>query len=182
MSTNKCRYCERNVYARGMCTLHWSRVRRTGNPSVKFSRGSLEEKLDSRTDRRAPHECWPWLGTMRGSYGVMKHEGKDVAAHRLVFYRYNDYFPEVVRHTCDTPECVNPAHLLPGNQQDNVNDRVERGRSAISPGRSNPNARYTEEELDEVRTLRRRGLTYDEIAKLTNVHRSTIARVCRGQK
>ena len=35
---------------------------------------------------------------------------------------------EVARHTCDNPICVNPDHLLPGTQRDNVDDMMRRGR------------------------------------------------------
>ena len=33
----------------------------------------------------------------------------------------------VLRHRCHTPACVNPEHLLPGTQGENIMDMIERG-------------------------------------------------------
>lgn len=36
----------------------------------------------------------------------------------------------LVRHTCDTPNCVEPTHLVLGTTNDNMQDKVKRGRQA----------------------------------------------------
>lgn len=48
--------------------------------------------------------------------------------HRKVHYLRTGEWPEVVRHTCDNPRCVNPEHLIGGTQKDNVQDTINRGR------------------------------------------------------
>lgn len=60
---------------------------------------------------------------------------RSVLLHRLVYCRSNglelaDIAGKVVRHTCDNPRCINPAHLLIGTRADNNRDRADRGRSA----------------------------------------------------
>jgi hypothetical protein len=35
-----------------------------------------------------------------------------------------------VLHSCDNPPCVNPAHLRPGTNDDNVRDKLSRERQA----------------------------------------------------
>lgn len=62
------------------------------------------------------------------TYGRARIAGKHTSLHRKVFLDTYGYLPEVVRHTCDNPRCINPAHLLAGTQQDNMQDRLSRGR------------------------------------------------------
>lgn len=62
-------------------------------------------------------------------YASKRLDGKPMGMHRVVFFERNGYMPEVVRHTCDNPRCINPAHLIAGTHADNSRDMVERGRS-----------------------------------------------------
>lgn len=85
--------------------------------------------------RRGPNDCWLWMGKCsfgrRLGYGCFKIERwQNVRAHRIAFFYANGTWPETVRHTCDTPRCCNPRHLLAGNNLDNIADRVARNRSA----------------------------------------------------
>ncbi|WP_369811150.1 HNH endonuclease signature motif containing protein [Hymenobacter mellowenesis] len=76
--------------------------------------------------------CWKWLAaTTKGGYGRFK-VGKFLAmAHKVSYQFINGPIPEglLVRHTCDNPTCVNPAHLELGTQKDNMQDRIIRGRN-----------------------------------------------------
>ena len=56
--------------------------------------------------------------------------GGNVKVHRLVnsLYTGADIKGLVIRHTCDNIKCINPVHLLPGTQHDNINDMVVRDR------------------------------------------------------
>ena len=62
------------------------------------------------------------------------HHGKSVCvrAHRLVYALANNVsLPsmkgKVVRHLCNNPTCLNPAHLRLGTHQDNLMDSVAAG-------------------------------------------------------
>lgn len=66
-------------------------------------------------------------------YMILQHKWKNYYAHRLIWEIHNGAIPPgmIVRHSCDNRRCINIAHLLIGTINDNVQDRVERGRSAI---------------------------------------------------
>lgn len=85
---------------------------------------------------------------------------------------------KVVRHTCDTPNCINPAHLVLGTALDNVKDRVDRGRSA--KGSSHGSAKLTE---DQVLLIRARKFgSSRSIAAEFGVSHTQIQQIQRGTK
>lgn len=72
-----------------------------------------------------------------GRYGRFSRNGSGwngdqemIGAHRMAFLLTHGHLPTVVRHTCDNPGCVNPAHLQGGTYADNARDMVERNRQA----------------------------------------------------
>lgn len=147
---------------------------------MRYSRGqALLAKLMDRTPNRPDGECWIWGGTRdTAGYGRMRHQGRRVGAHRLMFYAVNGYYPEETRHTCDNPPCVNPSHLLDGTRSTNQRDAFERGRRT-NAGRHNPNARYTPTQIAEVKELCTTH-TLDQVQAMTGVHRSTVHRIRHG--
>lgn len=72
-----------------------------------------------------PDECWPWLGARnkRGGHGVayIGHQ-RSMAAHRAVYQLVIGPIPRelVTDHLCRNPWCVNPAHIEPVTQLENV--------------------------------------------------------------
>lgn len=75
--------------------------------------------------------CWLWGGgTIKAEY---KRYGKisGKLAHRLSYEMHIGPIPNgmFVCHHCDTPLCVNPAHLYAGTHMDNMRDVRVRNRS-----------------------------------------------------
>lgn len=86
--------------------------------------------LDRYTDRTG--ECWLWTGvTARGGYGQLKLNGAKLYAHRSSHEAHSgERIPEGLKvlHSCDTPVCVNLAHLRVGTQSQNMQDCADKGR------------------------------------------------------
>jgi hypothetical protein len=60
-------------------------------------------------------DCWLWRGSMVRDYGQFSVCNNHIMAHRYAYIITNGPVPEGMHlhHECRTPECVNPAHLLP---------------------------------------------------------------------
>jgi len=106
-------------------------------------------------------------------------------AHRYAFYLANGPIAEgvVIRHTCDNPPCVLPAHLLSGTQADNIADRQARGRHRPGHlhGEDHPGHKLTNEDVLEIRVARRNGYSNRELATFYGVSRRTIWMAATGQ-
>ena len=74
--------------------------------------------------------CWEWQGAVSYGYGVIMRNRQRLRVHRVSYELWCGPVPDgmVMRHSCDNPCCVNPAHLTPGTQAENIQDIVARGR------------------------------------------------------
>lgn len=132
-----------------------------------------------------PDSCWEWFGAHKvDGYGRTYHDGKFVMAHRLIYCIANGLdlgeFTRtglLVRHTCDNPPCCNPRHLVPGSAQQNVDDKIRRGRTNAPRGRSVHNALLTEQDVHEIRRRLRAGELRRTLADAFNVALSTIDQI-----
>lgn len=112
-------------------------------------------------------------------YVSCKRNGKKMPIYRHI-YRFFKGAPKkgmVIRHTCDNRRCINPNHLVLGSHQDNVKDRVLRGRSA--KGEANGRSKLTERQVlaiykDKKNTRVELGIKY-------NVHRQAIRKIQLGE-
>lgn len=154
--------CNRDVAYTQLCGAHYYRTRKYGDPH-KTVRTPKEVPLFDRLSLfgwdeviRVPElgACWEWKGnTDWYGYGVLKFEGKTIRAHRAMWEKTHQKAMPRNRnalHKCDNPPCVNPDHIWPGTQAENVFDMHRKGRN--SAGRT-----LTEAQVTEMKRLYRTG-------------------------
>lgn len=177
--------CGREYYAQGYCRKHyyWSRrhgvihARRRPDTPDEASRFHALYRIDE-------SGCWLWQGTIGfDGYPVFVDDrARNVRATRFSYELTHGPLPsgQVIRHRCDTPPCVNPAHLLPGTHADNVQDCVARNRNAF--GEKNGRRKLSRAEVDEIRARwSLGGVTQRQLADEFGLTQSGISRVVSGE-
>lgn len=120
--------CERPVRCKGFCSHHYQQAWRTGSPIIARPNphGSPEERFWAKV--AVSDGCWEWCGHRdKDGYGTLRVGGTQVRAHRFSYELHHGHTDLLVRHTCNNPPCVNPAHLLPGTHLENMADRKAAG-------------------------------------------------------
>lgn len=81
--------------------------------------------------------CWLWTGSCNNyGYGKILNRNKSLAAHRLAYELFIGPIPKglVIDHLCRVPCCVNPDHLEPVTNRENILRGI--GRTAINSKKS----------------------------------------------
>lgn len=110
--------CDRPRRRYGMCDMHSRRWKSNGHTSRMTTEEALWRLIDKREDG-----CWIWLGSReKFGYGKIKRGGRSIMAHRYVYELMVEPVPDgmVIDHRCRQPSCVNPQHLEPVTQRENL--------------------------------------------------------------
>lgn len=132
-------------------------------------------------DPSGPHGCWLWMRSRNpGGYGKTRWDGRDVLAHRRCWEALMGPVPEgqVLRHSCDTPACVNPGHLQMGTHLDNAQDCSRRGRAA---GTGRGKNRLTPDLVRQIRSMAAAGTVRAVIAAAVGVSPRNVWYVLSGK-
>ncbi len=152
--------CGNKYLAKGLCSKHWARDNRYGNPTIVKSVVGVGVSQEDRFWNKISvaentNDCWPWRGTLNNKgypQCGFKIKGKRFALpYRIAYLLHYKTDPESfnVCHKCDNPLCCNPNHLFLGTQQENMLDCSKKNR--ISYGENHPHSKLTE---DNVRFIR----------------------------
>lgn len=110
--------CESPAHCRGWCRSHYMRWYRYGDPHLK---GPTSEDLFWRNVAVTP-SCWLWTGYIADTgYGQFA-SGHTRLAHRISYQLVVGPIPEGLQidHLCRVRHCVNPLHLEPVTQRENL--------------------------------------------------------------
>lgn len=126
--------------------------------------------------------CIEWQGQCDSDgYGKFSIFHGSYRAHRVAYFLYYGVDPgdNLVLHRCDNPRCVNPRHLILGNQQMNIHDMDAKGRrgKVYLKGERSGRAILSE---SEVLQIRRSDKTTAQLAKEYGVSTACIDRARRG--
>jgi hypothetical protein len=143
--------------------------------------------------------CWEWSGPrLPTGYGRFRFGDGVYYAHRTSQELWTGPLTAArphALHSCDNPPCINPVHLRSGTQQDNIADRVERGRSRSAEGPHPSNwvtnsvpapacerTRRTKYDPADIFLLRSKGLTMAQIAVQIGSSQAHVCLVLQGKR
>ena len=139
----------------------------------------IAERLIARIEFDTNGGCWLWSGATDGygygSLGVAR--GRTGKAYRVSYATFVGPIPPLahVLHRCDTPACINPAHLFLGTHRDNMDDMFAKGRNA--KGAALPHTTLTENDVLMIRARVAAGETRAAVARDYPVSQPTISRI-----
>lgn len=125
---------------------------------------------------RPAEGCWGWIGAKhpKSKRGTITIASIATTAPRLAYMLFVGDIPDMgghhgacVCHSCDNPNCVNPAHLFIGSQLDNLTDMRAKGRSKTK-------TLLTDEQVVAIRRDPRRSR---EIADVYGVSQSVVCNI-----
>lgn len=130
----------------------------------------------------SPNSCWLWTANKdKDGYGRLRIQNKDDGAHRISFIIYYGDIPSncCVMHKCDTPSCVNPTHLVVGNNILNTKDRDFKQRQA--KGEKNGNCKLTKKQVAKIKELSASGLSSRKVGRIFGISKTHVLYI-RGGK
>lgn len=178
--------CGKSYLARGVCDMHYRRLRRSGHVPPK---PPLVRRFWSKVAAGDGRSCWTWTAALNDSgYGVFNLSGRMVRAHRIAYEFSYGPIPDgmQVDHVCRNRQCVNPAHLrIATNKQNGENrsgahrdsrsgvlgvhwdERHQRWVAQVCHNRKRWAKKFTsmEEAVEAVRAKRLEWFTYNELDK-----------------
>lgn len=179
--------CESRRIGRGLCSKHYQRLMRHGDPEIVLNQYAAKSIGRERARKGTPlperlkmygrweGECFVWQGANTTfGYGVINISGRMEGVHRAAWMLANGGIPAgmMIRHKCDNPPCFRVEHLELGTRDQNMQDMVDRGRSMA--GERSPLAKLTAQQVSEIRRRFASGEFGSSIVRDFPVHLSTL--------
>lgn len=87
-----------------------------------YKAAKLEDRFWAKVDKSNASDCWIWTAFKSKGYGQFGIGGKLYKSHRVAYELVKGPIPQgmTLDHLCKNKACVNPAHLEPVSQKENV--------------------------------------------------------------
>jgi hypothetical protein len=167
-------WCSKPASAVGRCKNHYYQLKNRAPVAKVVRTWPISARIGWFTGPREANGCRLWLGGL-GSDGYPKITVKKLpkrVARLILGLKRGD--PRVGMHSCDTPRCVEPAHLRAGTPRENSQDRDRKGRA-------NRQTKFSDAEIAAVRAFPRNGESLHEMATLFGMEHSYVARILKGE-
>lgn len=176
--------CDKPVLALGMCVNHWRMTKKHGSPVAErplsaANRGLTDSQRFFKSVEKSGDGCWLWMASLdRDGYGVFNVTIYGIRTRRAHRYSLMLHTGEVldnhqlVMHSCDNPQCVNPDHLAAGTPAENTADMIRKGRDHY--GRVSQARKVSKLTDDQVRAILVDGRPYAAIASEYGIHKQHV--------
>lgn len=170
--------CLKSVLARGLCSAHYAKLRKYGDPTVvrqnQLHGKTLMERWSAYVTRGAG--CWEWSGYKDpNGYGRLSIDNRPILAHRVSWEIHRGPLTSAdhICHRCDNPSCVRPEHLFLGDHAANMADKMakKRHRYGVSRGEAHGCSKLTIEQVHEIRAAEG---TVSDIARRFQMSRTQV--------
>lgn len=99
--------------------------------------------------------CLLWASSLNHKgYGLFRNdEQRQVPVHQWVYDQFiGGRTDEHVLHTCDVRNCVEKTHLFLGSNQDNIDDKVAKGRQYRPKGAAHHMTHLSDDDVRHIRS------------------------------
>ena len=145
--------------------------------------GTKEIPIPHIVDASGCFVCQKNISKRGYSYFADKADGRRIGAHRYIYELIYGRLlgPEMqVRHRCDNKACINPDHLQWGTNEDNQQDKMDRGRHSNATGEKHPLSKLTDALVRQLRKRRKSGESYRGLARELGLNKTTITDAING--
>ena len=183
-----CKYtdCGRSERYRGYCQEHYYQLLYSGElPRVrKKAIRSEAERLIGKYIIDPESGCWIWLAGLVKGYAVIGCTSDNRPYRRASHVSYEIKYGPIpesshMLHNCDNRKCINPDHLFPGSQLDNIRDCIKKKRHVCQ---TKNEQKLTFAMAQTIRILYARGRhSIPSLAEIYSVDPATIGCVVKGR-
>lgn len=181
MSDRKCSICGDKHLARGFCSKHYAKFRRSDSYAVAVP-ATIKWMHENKTCDSDECLTWPFARNKTG-YGNVFYDGRYTVASRLMcIFAHGEPIGDFdAAHSCGNGHlgCVNPKHLSWKTKSENESDKISHGTRATGESCS-----FAKLSWDIVRSIRKDALTMrnKDISEKYGIDRRQISNIVHMKK